>query len=100
MHPTKFKISDWIFTVSNKAFRPDEFVKLYPNPVSEFFVIECEEPVRNLIIYDNYGKILEEINPNNKKLIQLNVQNYKQGSYFVKITTDKNEKTAKLIIRR
>lgn len=62
-------------------------VEIYPNPVAEILNINFSEINQDFIsIYDVNGKLIEKINiKTNSQSINLNVSNYEQGIYFVKI---------------
>ena len=66
----------------------EEFsVEIYPNPVEDILFISCSDVKQDfMIIYDVNGKIIETKSIKaNYKNIELNVSDYEQGIYFIKI---------------
>ncbi len=69
----------------------DHTYKIYPNPVSDFLIIQTTESDNNqkvVEIYNISGKIIQTIYMNSNNLV-LTLQEYKSGSYIIKITSDK-----------
>lgn len=69
--------------------------RLYPNPASEMIYIDCKPmDIRQIEIYDIYGKMMS-INGNdmilNDSNIAIKLNNFKSGTYFVKIKYMGNE---------
>ncbi len=59
---------------------------IYPNPAFNELTVESSEEIKNLLLTDLSGKTLFSFSPYNKKF-GLNVEEYSQGSYFIKIET-------------
>ena len=76
-------------------------VNLYPNPTKEQANLSIE-PIFdkcNIQIIDVQGKILyqEQVSPNDTLLYSIDVANFKNGIYFIRIQTDKTIIVKKLI---
>lgn len=71
-------------------------LSIYPNPVSNFSIIESSQNIISLELYDMQGKLLKTQKANGKKE-QLNLSSYPQGVYMLKITTNNGDKTVKII---
>lgn len=69
-----------------------EKFKIYPNPASNFIVIETKETIKDINIYSVSGQ--KVMNTQNKKI---NIQNLQKGVYWVEIKTDKSTTTHKII---
>ena len=71
--------------------------KLYPNPSNGIFSIQMEN-VKNysIEIYSTLGKVVYSINDNSEST--LNINHLQTGIYLIKITTDSNTKTKRIII--
>lgn len=74
-------------------------VKCYPNPTTEFLIIE--NPYSESIIADIYdinGRLIDNAEINSTSKIELDISNYENGIYFIKIKTNiSNGKTIKII---
>ncbi|CAM3713968.1 endonuclease [Flavobacterium gelidilacus] len=71
--------------------------KLYPNPSNGIFSIEMENVKKYSIeIYSTLGKIVYSKNDNYQST--LNINHLQTGIYLIKITTDSNTKTKRIII--
>lgn len=71
-------------------------IKIFPNPVKDFAQIQAEEPIRNVKILDPQGKII--FNQDfDRSLVRINLSNYPNAVYLVKIKTEKTEITKKII---
>jgi len=61
-------------------------LKLYPNPASEYVIVENTEPITSYQVIDNVGNVCvgnNSINTSNK--IKINIQNLSSGLYNLKI---------------
>ena len=67
---------------------------VYPNPVNDRLFIETTEDIKEVIIYNIVGvPVYQGSNITNS----IEVSNFSEGIYFVRITTDKGEATKKFI---
>ncbi|MCX8523085.1 T9SS type A sorting domain-containing protein [Chryseobacterium formosus] len=76
-------------SVSNSV---KESFKIYPNPASDFVVIETKDDIKSINIYSISGQ--KVLNTQDKKI---NIQSLQSGVYFVEIKTDKSTTTHKII---
>jgi len=91
----------WNFSTSTVLGIEDNIIKgfaLYPNPVKGVLNIRAQETLKTIQVFNLMGQqvFLKRLN-SNKTTINLN--RLPQGSYFVKIITDKTTKSVKLIKR-
>lgn len=70
---------------------------IYPNPASEFFVLEYSDVIETIMIIDFSGKQIQEHKPNLNKTYPVNGLN--PGIYYVEIGTENRLFTRKLIIK-
>ncbi len=68
-------------------------VKIYPNPVSTTFTIKTTEKIVSVELYDVLGRKSQNLSSEKNH----NIEKLKNGIYFLKIKTDKNEYIEKLI---
>jgi hypothetical protein len=85
----------------------DKYVdmKVYPNPASNNVnvVLEGISGQTNIMVYDMSGKVVSSMRvevANNGQIINLPVENYTQGIYFIKAVNNDAVMTKKLIIAR
>lgn len=77
---------------------PEGSIKIFPNPASDFVGIKSQENISRIMIYNLFGKLLMEIEPE-KKYIELNCKTLVNGMYIVKIITEKDETNVKIILQ-
>ncbi|SMP23604.1 T9SS type A sorting domain-containing protein [Chryseobacterium profundimaris] len=70
----------------------EESFKIYPNPASDFIIIETKDNIKDITVYSITGQ--KVLNTKNKKI---NVQHLKSGVYLAEIKTDKSTTTHKFI---
>ena len=71
---------------------------LYPNPTTGSIILEGKG-LNRIEIYDIQGRILIEYNVINEKL-QINVNKYDNGIYFVKMYSEANQVVKRLVIMK
>lgn len=71
---------------------------IFPNPATGIFKIQNTDIMTNVQIYDSAGKLVKVIQPKSKE-IEVNLKGSPKGVYFVKIGSDKNQTTQKLIVK-
>ena len=71
-------------------------LKYWPNPVRDFFNISHTDEITNIAVYNVMGQQVLAENIDSKSA-QLDFSGFKSGSYFVKINTNLETKTVKLI---
>ncbi len=77
-----------------------EEIKLYPNPSkSSVNIFWPSQKSYTLLLKDVHGNRLLERKDIIKNPIDLNLENYSSGIYFVYFTTDKNSFVKRLIIK-
>ncbi len=65
---------------------------IYPNPVKEKFIINTNDKIEKVEIYSQTGQLLKT-----EKSKEINISNLPKGNYLVKIKTDKDNVTQKII---
>lgn len=64
-------------------------IEISPNPSSEFVTIKANTAISNIEVYDFYGKLLSNFQPNSNNFI-INIKSYPQGAYFFIVKTNNN----------
>lgn len=67
-------------------------IQIFPNPVKEKFTITTNDKIENIEIYSQTGQLLKTA-----KSKEVNISNLLKGNYLVKIKTDKENITQKII---
>jgi hypothetical protein len=75
----------------------EENIEIYPNPAKDVLNINSAFAIKEVEIYDALNRLIEKRKAN-KRNIQLNIANYKTGSYIVNINTTKGSVKKKLIV--
>ncbi len=65
---------------------------IYPNPTTGYFTVETEEII-NISIFNSVGKLVRNSNTKN-----IDLSNFKQGVYFVKVTANSSIITKRIIL--
>ena len=96
MEPNSIQLFQFIIPeiVSIDELRKELNILIYPNPTENAFIIESEEVIGEIHIYNVQGKILKSLKSNQKFRI-INLAKYPSGVYFVKLIDSK--KTFKII---
>ena len=88
--------SEFSGTLGNQSFSFNSKISVYPNPSKEMFSINSDAR-GSIVIYDIMGKIIKTENLD-LGITRLNLSNYPNGLYLMKVTNDNNQtKTMKLI---
>jgi hypothetical protein len=72
---------------------------IFPNPNNGTFIIELSRKAESLKIIDALGKVVYNIKPNSK-LINVELNNYKEGIYFVQLEMNNEVRTERVVIRK
>jgi hypothetical protein len=90
-------------SLSTTAFTDESSVLIYPNPASNFATISlpnkldsCKIEITDLLGKTVFFKEIKSIATEYK----IDLEEYKDGIYFVKVTTDKLKKTLKIIVKK
>lgn len=71
-----------------------------PNPASSNLTISSNNKISNISIYDISGKIFLEKNNINSKKEDINIDNFSDGVYFIKVEGANFKKIEKIIIKK
>jgi len=87
-----FTISTSVAEVSSVA------TKVYPNPAKDFINIENTNNA-SVYIYNTLGKVVRKID-NASDFLNVNVSDFSNGMYFIKIQNGNNVETKKILINK
>ena len=73
----------------NVEVAENDFV-IYPNPVNDRLYIETETEVKEVVVYDIFGR-RQELSAVSCQQLVINVANLNSGIYFVKVVTSEGE---------
>ena len=70
--------------------------KVYPNPVKDVLTIKGEN-MSQVVIYNSLGQMVKSIEANDD-IVDVNVENFQNGMYFINIIDDNGRHTARKVI--
>jgi len=70
---------------------------IYPNPVKDFIQINSKNTIKNVLIYNEIGQVVSSIENNNLNATNIDMKDLKKGVYFIRIITEKETITRKII---
>jgi hypothetical protein len=70
-------------------------LKLFPNPTEDIVLIETEQPIESIEVFNINGNKLNEIRNRN----QVSLQGLTAGVYFLRIHSDKGSINKKILKR-
>lgn len=76
----------------------NHFVKLIPNPASDFSKVVSNKEILLLEIYDINGKNILNLKPNSKEVV-VDISDLSKNVYFVKLTFENTVEIRKLIVK-
>jgi Secretion system C-terminal sorting domain len=82
-------------TLQVDNFNQNSF-QVSPNPVVDYLNIKSNESIKSISIYTLLGQLINEKDYNDVA-IQMDLSFLNSGNYFVKITSENNQKTLKII---
>lgn len=82
-------------TISEKKNTSNEMM-LYPNPFNNSFYIESDKIIKQTLVYNILGEIIDSLYPNTK-LVEIKTLSLPKGAYFIKSNIDGNWSTNKAI---
>ncbi|MBK8600753.1 MAG: T9SS type A sorting domain-containing protein [Flavobacterium sp.] len=82
--------------LNTAAFETDESINVYPNPAKNQISVNSKNTIKSVQLFDMQGRIINTILVNDTKL-DLNISNYSNGIYFLKVTTARGSKVEKII---
>jgi len=74
--------------------------RLYPNPNNGQFVIECQEKIESIILYNIQGQIVRSFTRINSKQFTINESFNEKGIFFVNISTENKSFIEKVVINK
>jgi Secretion system C-terminal sorting domain len=83
-------------TLSNGEFPIDSSVVIAPNPTKNNVNINCNNTIKSIELYDVQGRVLMTQMINDSKT-SLDISNYVNGVYFVRVLTNEGSKVEKII---
>ena len=88
----------FIVKIDEQEVEPD--IVIFPNPAREKFEVRSEEfEIEKIEVFDLQGRVLiEKQFPEGENRIQIDVRNLIPGTYFCKISSEKDSVTKKILI--
>ena len=85
--PHSFKIAGEEKIEENKS----QDINVYPNPVKDMLYIETETEIKEIIIYDVYGRHQVTKTSSHQGDLSIDVSRLNSGVYFIRINTDSGD---------
>ena len=73
-------------------------IRLYPNPADDFVTIQSTKNIKNILIYNTTGQIVKTLQNTDSKDIKLQLTNFVKGWYILKVITEDQTITRKMLI--
>jgi hypothetical protein len=83
-------------SLSAVSFAEASKIVVYPNPVNDMLTIRSADVIRNVEVYDIYGKLLQSVSQGTT-VTEINFSRYASGIYFVKVSNEKGSMTQKIV---
>jgi hypothetical protein len=83
-------------TLSNSVFEVDSSVAVYPNPANNNVTIKSDNKIKSIELYDVQGRIVL-IKLMDESESRVDISNYANGIYFLKVATDKGTAIDKIV---
>lgn len=84
--------------LANENFTLDESsVKVFPNPANDVVTIQSTNQIKSIEVYDVQGRSIHT-QTINKENANLEVSNFTNGIYFIKVKTEFGDKVEKVIV--
>lgn len=71
-------------------------INVYPNPTNNILNVSSEENLKEVQVYDLFGKLLLQQSVNESSFT-INLSNYTSGTYILRVITSDGIKTAKIV---
>jgi hypothetical protein len=91
--------NDPVYTPSNDTELSKFDLKYYPNPTSGNLTIEIEGNIAELYIADITGKLIEKYKINDQTRLQVNIEKYPSGIYFIQYPYKDKWLSGKIILQ-
>lgn len=93
---TNTTVNYFLTSVGIEENRSQNDIQVYPNPSEGYVIIENNEKIEEISIFDLTGRLILKRHPHlNKDFIELNVP----GCYFITLKSDGKSSTKKVIVR-
>lgn len=83
-------------TLSAASFHLASAITLYPNPVNSRLIIDSENKIDKVEVFDVSGKMLQTVSVNSSS-IDVDLSAYSRGMYFVKVSSQNTAKIQKIV---
>ncbi|MBS4013799.1 MAG: carboxypeptidase regulatory-like domain-containing protein [Bacteroidetes bacterium] len=74
-------------------------IKLYPNPAKDIINITAATIIKEIEVYNLLGTLIEREKVESNE-VQLNLNNYKSGFYFINVITEYGKTTHKIVVTK
>ena len=89
--PTKFE-------KNKRVGLEDVGIAVYPNPASDYLVVETNLPLYNVQVFNLAGELVQQVSSKTNTRMELDIKGLTGGLYLVKVTGHNNIETFKINI--
>ncbi|SDR70637.1 Por secretion system C-terminal sorting domain-containing protein [Polaribacter sp. KT25b] len=97
--PAEFLTTDCTALSTDEQHLNENLVEISPNPASNSIFINHLKKNKNINIYSLSGQLIKSIKTSYNSSLKLDVSNLISGIYFIKIVSENNSITKKIIIK-
>lgn len=85
-------------TVGISEMAYESQIKIFPNPTSNYLIIDYKNPINYILILNSLGEIImtHQLIENNR----LDLSNFSNGVYFILVSSDKSNFSKKIIVQK
>jgi hypothetical protein len=80
----------------NKVTKATNTIKVYPTIFTSNIMVESENKLEQIRIYDTQGRLIESIAPSNKENTGIDLQHLRKGSYILQCMTKNSSNSIRL----
>ncbi|MEM7162646.1 MAG: T9SS type A sorting domain-containing protein [Bacteroidota bacterium] len=95
---TLYYVIEYATILSNQDIFLKEHIEVYPNPSSDFVIIETELDIRTIEVLNGLGQVVLST-MTNKQLTELNISHLEKGLYFLKVRLESGESVSFRIVK-
>jgi hypothetical protein len=92
------RIKTQLATNTQNLVKDDLKISLYPNPVSHVLNIESKKRINEVILWNMKGQQLHHQQNLNQEKVEINVRNFSQGVYIVRVRQGENWVSEQVLI--
>ncbi len=97
IHPSIGKSIQGTLALSQSVMLQNSEINIYPIPTNNTIYVQSDKTIENIKVLGCDGQILKSIDVLHKNNVELDLQSYSSGMYYIKINSQGNSTTRKVI---